>query len=123
MLCFLRMIAVAETSELSVGSKRERFAPVDEPIHHKRKQACRKYIKGRVLLDEHGRKNDGEHHNKGYHLDRAAVLEFPAFTYCQMNSERVVNVDTWKQVCRSIDRVQKLAEHGAEIVVCKVNRT
>ena len=101
------------------------FCPVvavDHMVHHRGKDKRTADIKEGVLLDKHGCQNDAYGQQKGKQTYGPVFFELLVFHDCQTDAERIIHMDTRKQVGRCVSGVELLAEHRADIVVRKIRR-
>lgn len=71
-------------------------------VHDCGKNKCTTYIKERMLFDKHRCQNDADRQNQCQETDQLVFAQFFIVCHRKINAERIIYMDTRKQIRRSI---------------------
>ena len=100
----------------SAGGIHHQVGYIHNLIHDDCENKCTYHIKYGMLLHKHGGQNDagGKNPREGFH--KLGMLETLAFLHGNVNPDRVIYMNTRKQVRRCVGTVNHLAQVDKDIV-------
>ena len=94
--------------------------PIHDLIHQSTQHDTGHHVQGGVLLQEHGRQDDGNHQYKGTAVNQAIAAKLRVIYHSPVGCNGIEYMDTRENVRRGIRLVQNLHRKGEDIVPWKL---
>ena len=101
----------------------QQIITVYQCVHHSCHDECSEHIKYRVLLDEHGRHNNGDSKDQGTDTDALFLLKAFAADNGKVGTQGIIYMNAGPQVGRSVWPIQSGYHTGKDIVSRHNRRT